>query len=89
MITFTPAEKEIIYAAQLEQIKKPARVCVNTEAAFVKDRIGRIDQDLASRYWSAVCLRQSLGHDSLNDNQVTLSTIDKEFKMPAWGTRGT
>ena len=52
---FTQDQINLILAAQEQQIKNPARATVNSECAFVKDTISKVDYKLAMEYWKWVC----------------------------------
>lgn len=81
----------IVIAAQLVQLENPTRACVNSESAFVAQRLR--DQgfnELSKQYWSFVCGGKDPGFsDEVKENQKKLKMIDKQFEMPAWGTYGT
>ena len=82
---------DIVIAAQRAQLEKPARACVNSESAFVAQRLS--DQgfnELSKQYWSFVCGGKDPGfNDEVKENQKKLKEIDQGFTMPAWGTYGT
>jgi hypothetical protein len=87
MITF-------ILEAQEAQLANPTRACVNSESAFVADRLRSMGhKELAKTYWSWVCSFRST--DSLKfgwkvyDNELKLKQIDAGFTMPEWGYKGT
>jgi hypothetical protein len=47
---------QFLIQAMKEQIASPARAVVNSESAFVKDRLYKMGQeDLGAQYWSWVC----------------------------------
>ncbi len=76
-----------------EQIANPARACVNSESAFVKDKLNkRGETELATAYWNWVCMYQRdlpvFGEEVLA-LQRQLTAIDKQQTMPSWGTYGT
>ncbi len=81
----------IVIAAQEAQLQKPTRACVNSEAAFVAQRIR--DQGyhaLSKQYWSFVCSGSKFGfNEQIIENEKKLKAIDKQFTMPDWGTYGT
>ena len=86
---------EIIIEAQAAQLAKPARAVVNSECAFVKDRIAYIYDrpDLAKEYWNWVCSEASrgcvrYGREAL-EQYVALRVIDSRASMPEWGYKGT
>jgi hypothetical protein len=83
---------EIIAQAQRQQLAKPAKACVNSEAAFVQTRIYNMGhKDIASKYWSWHCMHNyEVGYnEEVRMLQQQLRAIDKQFEMPAWGTYGT
>lgn len=83
-------EIELILEAQRAQIAKPTRACVNSESAFVAQRLrdaGHID--LAKRYWNSVCSRRADFGEEVAENEKILKKIDSGFVMPDWGTYGT
>lgn len=81
----------IVIAAQRAQLENPTRACVNSESAFVQQRL--CDQgfnELAKQYWSFVCGGKDPGFsDEVKENEKKLKMIDKQFEMPSWGTYGT
>lgn len=47
---------QFLIQAMKEQIAKPARAVVNSESAFVKDRLYKMGYaELGAQYWSWVC----------------------------------
>lgn len=82
---------DIVIAAQRAQLEKPTRACVNSEAAFVAQRLR--DQgfnELSKQYWNFVCGGKDPGFsDEVKENEKKLKEIDKGFTMPEWGTYGT
>lgn len=87
--------KEALKMALKAQILKPARAVVNSEAAFVKDRLNKAGEfESAKIYWNYVCSRHLGGIPSWSDDEIEqmqddLNMIDKGQTMPAWGTYGT
>jgi hypothetical protein len=89
---------KIVFDAQAEQLAKPAKACVNSESAFVTDRIRAAGYDeLAKSYWSWVCSSpernpaqavKAFGVECY-EQYVKLREIDKGFTMPEWGYKGT
>jgi hypothetical protein len=89
---------ELISAAQLQQLAKPARAVVNSECAFVADTLRKQGHnDLAKEYWSWVCSsaskdpvvgKQRFGAD-VYEQYMQLRAIDAQQTMPSWGTYGT
>lgn len=82
----------IIAQAQRKQLENPTRAVVNSESAFVAQRLRSEGYfEIAAAYWSWVCNR----HDRYNfsqeviDLQLKLKAIDMGVSMPAWGTYGT
>ncbi len=82
----------IVAEAQRKQLEKPARACVNSESAFVTQRLRNEGYTgIAARYWSWTCGRENpeeFGQE-VYDLQMKLKAIDAGFTMPAWGTYGT
>lgn len=86
---------EIIIEAQAAQLASPARAIVNSECAFVQDRIAHIYNrpDLAREYWNWVCSEASRGcvryGQEVLDQYIALRVIDSKQTMPDWGYKGT
>lgn len=89
---------EIVFEAQRLQLESPARACVNSESAFVKDRIYKLGYpELAKEYWNWVCSSASRSDEvgpekfgqEVYDQYKELKKIDAGFVMPSWGTYGT
>jgi len=89
---------KIVFDAQAEQLANPARACVNSESAFVTDRIRAAGYgDLAKSYWSWVCSSPERNPEQAvkafgvecYEQYVKLREIDKGFTMPEWGYKGT
>lgn len=84
--------RKVVADAIKAQIQKPTRAIVNSEAAFVAQRL-RNDgyTGVAARYWSWSCgheNREEFG-DEIYELQMQLKEIDRGVSMPAWGTYGT
>lgn len=88
----------IIAQAQREQLKNPTRAVVNSEAAFVMQRLRNEGYfEIAASYWSWTCRFASSDPDKgpqefgqeVYDLQLKLRSIDMGVSMPAWGTYGT
>lgn len=88
----------IVAEAQRKQLEKPTRAVVNSEAAFVAQRLRNEGYTgIAARYWSWTC--KSASSDPVRgpeefgqevyDLQMKLKGIDMGCEMPAWGTYGT
>ena len=79
--------------AMKAQIAKPTRAVVNSESAFVKDRLNKLGEyELASKYWNWVCSRwetNAIFGEEVLELQRQLQAIDSKVTMPAWGTYGT
>jgi hypothetical protein len=74
------------------QIAEPARAVVNSEAAFVKNKLEVLGEvALAKQYWSWVCSGAKPGYfpAEIDTLQSELKKIDAGVSMPAWGTYGT
>lgn len=83
-------EVELILAAQKAQLANPTRACVNSESAFVAQRLRDAGHsDLAKRYWSYVCRCGAGFGAEVEENEKKLKEIDNGFVMPEWGTKGT
>lgn len=89
---------KIVFETQAAQLAKPARACVNSESAFVKDKIRAAGYpELANSYWSWVCSSpernpenavKAFGVECYNQ-YIKLREIDNGFTMPEWGYKGT
>jgi len=89
-------EIKIVEELVKAQVAKPARACVNSEAGFVKDKIGKVaGAELAAKYWKwAICRPEDRAKlntfgDLVTQLQLELDAIDAKFNMPKWGTYGT
>jgi len=89
----TQDQIKIILTAQEKQIKNPNRAIVNSESAFVKYTISKVDPKLAMEYWKWVCGSFKKDTDLFGPivyaNELTLAKINAEQTMPAWGYSGT
>lgn len=87
----TAEMNEIVIAEQLKQLEKPTRACVNSESAFVAERIRNAGHiELSKQYWNFVCGGKNPGfNDEVQKNAKKLKDIDRGFTMPEWGTYGT
>ena len=84
---------DILIEAMKAQLAKPARAVVNSESAFIKDRLNKLGEyELAKQYWKWVCSRWEdnpvFGEEVL-EIQRQLKAIDNQSTMPSWGTYGT
>ena len=84
--------RKVVIDAIKAQLEKPTRAVVNSESAFVAQRL-RNDgyTGVAARYWSWSCgheNREEFG-DEIYELQMQLNEIDRGVSMPAWGTYGT
>lgn len=88
----------IIAEAQRRQIKNPTRACVNSEAAFVAQRLRNEGYvEISAAYWSWTCRSASRSEEQgslefgkeVFELQKQLRAIDAGFNMPSWGTYGT
>lgn len=82
-----------LITAMKAQLAKPNRAVVNSETAFVKDRLYDMgEKDLAKEYWNWNCGRwednPKFGPE-VQELQTQLRNIDKGITMPEWGTYGT
>jgi hypothetical protein len=84
---------EILIEELTAQLAKPARAVVNSECAFVMDRLNtRGERDLAKEYWSWTCgswEKDPRYGEQVQELQAALRAIDKSITMPEWGIRGT
>lgn len=83
---------EPIKAAIRAQLAKPTRAVVNSESAFVTNRLNREGYEEAARiYWSWVCgAKNKITDPEIIELQQQLDAIDKKSSpMPAWGYSGT
>lgn len=84
---------QVLIEVMKEQIAKPTRAVVNSESAFVKDKLNqRGETDLAKQYWNWICCAgrdTPMFGDEVMELQKQLNAIDKKSTMPAWGTYGT
>lgn len=82
----------ILIETMKAQLANPTRAVVNSESAFVKDRLNKLGEyELANSYWNWVCMNRSkpiFGEEVMN-LQDQLNAIDKLSTMPSWGTYGT
>lgn len=83
---------QVLIEAMKAQLAKPARAVVNSESAFVKDRISMAGEpELARQYWNWVCSgrKTPIFGEEVFTLQQQLDAIDKGVTMPDWGTYGT
>jgi hypothetical protein len=83
----------ILIEAMKAQIQKPTRAIVNSECAFVQERVYNAgEKELAKEYWSWTCSdwqsNPKFG-DEVQALQTQLRAIDKQSTMPSWGIYGT
>ena len=83
---------KIIAEAQRKQLEKPTRAVVNSESAFVAQRLrdeGHVD--VSKKYWSWVCGGKSpdVFGEEVYELEMKLKEIDAGVSMPSWGTYGT
>ena len=87
------SEVEVLIEVMKEQLAKPCKAVVNSEAAFVSDKLRkRGEADLAKKYWSWTCSsweKNPMFGEEVQRLQEQLRDIDKSVSMPAWGTYGT
>ena len=83
---------QAIIDAQLAQLNNPRRAIVNSENAFVADRLEADGlHEEASAYWNYVCNRRA---DPFNNAQISrllekLELVNLNNVIPAWGLGGT
>jgi hypothetical protein len=87
-------DNEILAAAQQEQLVNPRRSVVNSESAFVANRLSAAGYtQLANRYWNWITMPQASKNPGFSDEvlelQKQLDAIDQQVSMPSWGHRGT
>lgn len=85
---------EIIVAAMKAQLQNLAKAGVNSESAFVRDRIINEynEPELAKAYWSWVCSHFESDPMRFGWNVYDLQTqlnMHSTWTMPAWGMYGT
>lgn len=89
---------KIVFEFQAAQLAKPTRACVNSESAFVAEKIRDAGYpELAKSYWSWVCSSPELNPSNAvkafgvecYEQYVQLRAIDKGFTMPEWGYKGS
>jgi hypothetical protein len=84
---------EILIEEMKIQLAKPARAVVNSECAFVVDRLNaRGECGLAKEYWSWTCSSWEQNPKygpEVQELQTQLRAIDKQYTMPEWGYKGT
>jgi hypothetical protein len=84
-------ELRAIEQAIKDEIKN-AKGCYmpNSPASFVKDRLHNMGKnDEAEHFWDCVVWRKTFGVDSIDALILKLNSLDKNERMPEWGTRGT
>lgn len=89
---------KIVFEFQAAQLANPTRACVNSESAFVTDKIRDAGYpELAKSYWSWVCSApernpveavKAFGVECY-EQYIQLRAIDKGFTMPEWGYKGS
>jgi len=83
----------IVLKAIAAQIEKPARAIVNSESAFVSDRIRDEGYpEVAREYWNWVCSgceTAKFGEDVMAAQDVLKQIGSRTSSMPNWGTYGT
>lgn len=87
---------EIIINAIKAQLANPRRAGINSEAAFVRERIEReAGEILARRYWNwAISAAQWRAANPVFGElavtlQIELDAIDDSTSLPSWATYGT
>lgn len=86
---FTKEELALIRLVQETQLANPTRAVVNSESAFVYNRLLTLNVNLATRYWNHVCRRSKFNDVAVDNNERALKCIDNGTEMPSWGTHGT
>lgn len=83
----------ILIEAMKAQVANPTRAVVNSESAFVAQRVRNAGEaELSSKYWSWVCSRwetNPIFGEEVLELQRQLQAIDSKVTMPSWGTYGT
>lgn len=85
---------DILIKAMTAQLANPARAVVNSESAFVKDRLNKLGEyEIANKYWNWLCCTRwqtnPIFGEEVQALQLKLEAIDKQSTMPSWGTYGT
>jgi|GEM_PF-6839662 len=82
----------ILIEIMTEQVANPNKAVVNSECAFVKEKLQRRGlNELARQYWNWVCIGNSydIFPQEVKDLQAKLKEIDASTSMPSWGYSGT
>lgn len=83
----------VLVEAMKAQVAKPTRAVVNSECAFVMNRLYDMKEpELAKEYWNWTCSSWETDPKfgpEVQELQAQLRAIDKTVSMPAWGTYGT
>ena len=83
----------VLISAMKAQVAKPNRAIVNSECAFVKDRLYDANEpQLAKEYWNWTCgdwKNNPKYGPEVQELQTQLRAIDAQSTMPSWGTYGT
>jgi hypothetical protein len=93
MIKISDLDKVLLIAELQDQLNNPVKSMVNSELAYVYDRLKLQDQNLARTFWHSV----TLGNSFMIDDQdvraliTRLQEIDQlaMSAMPEWGSYGT
>ena len=82
---------EAIEQAIKDEIKDAKRCYMpNIPAAFVKNRLQDMGfSEEAKTFWDHVVWRRRFGIDAIDDLMIKLNNLDKNERMPEWGTYGT
>jgi hypothetical protein len=101
MLNFSKSHKgnnmeQIIINCIKAQLAKPTRTCVNSESAFVRERIEmEADKILARKYWNWAISNASWRAANpvfgglVVQLQLQLDAIDNAITLPDWATYGT
>lgn len=93
MIKISDRDKVLLIAELQDQLNNPVKSMVNSELAYVYDRLKLQDLNLARVFWYSV----TLGNSFMIDDQdvraliAQLQEIDQlaMSTMPEWGSNGT
>lgn len=93
MIKISDLDKVLLIAELQDQLNNPVKSMVNSELAYVYDRLKLQDLNLARVFWYSV----TLGNSFMIDDQdvraliAQLQEIDQlaMSTMPEWGSNGT
>ncbi len=91
-MTLTDQQCQLLAKLMKWQAAEPARATVNSEAAFVKNKLEVLGEvALAKFYWSWFCAgcKPGVFPTDIEVLQKALNEIDAGASMPTWGMFGT